>query len=104
MRNRDRIPARGRASRVLAKNVLAGDLFLLSGDRRGTVVRNNVRYREDGVGYANILVEVPESGKTFRRRVATSTRIAIWETPSNRKQRRRMARRGENRPNYTFPR
>lgn len=98
MRNRDRIPSRGRNSRVLAKNVLPGDAFLLNGDRIGSVESVNVRRSQSGT-FANIVVQTP-NGKTFRRRVDAYNRVWIRETPAMRRERRRAARLGNDRPNY----
>lgn len=89
----------GKDTRVLAKNIMQGDEFLLSGDRSGTVVKNNVTVRPRRRYTAKITVKTP-SGKTFERVVDGSTRIMIREYPETRFMRRRMSRMGDRRPNY----
>lgn len=89
----------GTDTRVLAKNVMQGDEFLLSGDRVGTVVSNTVVLKPRGKTVARMVVRTPK-GKTFEKVLEGTTRVMIREYPATRFERRRMSRRGINRPNY----
>lgn len=89
----------GTDTRVLAKNVMPGDEFLLSGDRVGTVVSNSVTIKPRGATVARMMVKTPK-GKTFEKVLDGTTRVMIREYPETRFERRRMSRRGNNRPNY----
>lgn len=101
LRNREdrHISPTGTRTRVMAKNVIEGDEYLLSGDRVGRVVSNRVTVKPRGKTVARIQVRTPK-GKTFERQVDGTTRIQICEYPATRFERRRMSRKGINRPNY----
>lgn len=93
------ISPKGTDTRVLAKNVMEGDEFLLSGDRIGRVVSNRVTIKPRGETVARMTVRTPK-GKTFEKVLDGSVRVMIREYPATRFERRRMSRRGTNRPNY----
>lgn len=93
------ISPKGTDTRVLAKNVMEGDEFLLSGDRVGRVMSNRVTVQPRGKTVARMTVRTPK-GKTFEKVLEGTTRVMIREYPATRFERRRMSRRGNNRPNY----
>ena len=93
------ISPQGTDTRVLAKNVMEGDVFLLSGDRMGKVISNRVTIKPRGKYVARIEVRTP-SGKRFERVVDGTTRVMIREYPTTRFERRRASRQGDSRPNY----
>jgi hypothetical protein len=93
------ISPNGTDTRVMAKNVMAGDEFLLSGDRVGRVLENRVIVKPRGQYVARMRVRTPR-GKTFEKTIDGNTRVAIREYPETRFERRRASRRGDARTNY----
>jgi hypothetical protein len=93
------ISPKGTDTRVLAKNVMEGDEFLLSGDRVGRVVSNRVTIKSRGGYVARMTVRTPK-GKTFEKVLEGDARVMIREYPETRFERRRMSRQGDARPNY----
>ena len=93
------ISPKGTDTRVLAKNVMKGDEFLLSGDRVGCVVSNRVTVKPRGAYVSHMTVRTPK-GKTFEKVLDGYVRVMIREYPDTRFARRQMSRRGDSRPNY----
>ena len=93
------ISPNGTDTRVMAKNVMVGDEFLLSGDRVGRVLENRVTIKPRGQYVSRLRVRTPR-GKTFEKTIDGSTRVMIREYPETRFERRRASRRGDRRANY----
>lgn len=86
------ISPKGTRTRVMAKNLMVGDKFVLSGDKVGKVVGVNVKVVAGmGQGAASIRVR-RGNGKEFVRKTDMADRIWIVETPETRFARRAQSR------------
>lgn len=93
------ISPRGTETRIMAKNLIPGDHFVLNGGKVGKVKKVNVNRRSRG--NTNVTFSVTnENRKTFTKVMDGSNKVLIREYPATRFERRRLSRMGHNRPNY----
>lgn len=91
------IPAKGRPSRILAKNLIPGDKFCLTGNKVGKVLGVWVFVDGQEVLETEAVVRTPK-GKKFEKFFERDDRVWVVETPKSRLIRRKYARMGMARP------
>lgn len=95
-----KISRKGTNTRVLAKNILPGDEFVMRGQDNAIVLSSNTYITGRNAGTTVIVMRMANGG-LLTKQVSMNHRMMVRETPASRASRRRFIRINKNkRPTY----